>query len=183
MIDEGAENLDELSRSRPGRRVPIPVQHQEATTDVLLQAKFASHAPLHLVLTTESTEATEDLSKSFRKFSSEAVRKIISDRMDNSKVANKLSISEIPKFDIHELTLGKRLGTGGFSNVDEIRDIFPQSNKVSSMAPAPKIARHDSVAVDDKESRQFIAAHCIRASGDCRYALKTSRRAVVNDEE
>lgn len=75
---------------------------------------------------------------------------------------------DIPHFTIDELITGKFLGQGGFSKVEEIRGIR-ESGKRS------QLRRTNSMAVDDKESRAFIAAHCIRPSGDARYAIKRLR--------
>jgi hypothetical protein len=180
-----SENLDELNRSRPG----LPIQE---ATDSLLQAKLPSNQqpilgdnadPTEDISLTEDishTSHTEDMPQSFRKAASEAARALVSNRMDNSKVANNLSIMEIPELDINELKLGRRLGKGSFSDVDEIQAILLQMNTAISL---PKLSRNDSVALDDRECRQFIAAHCIRASGDSRYAMKTLRRDVVDDKE
>lgn len=81
---------------------------------------------------------------------------------------------DLPTFDKAELYLGKFLGRGGFSDVDEIQQILS--------GPLPtKLRRTDSAAVDDKESRAFIAAHCTRPSGIGRYAVKKLRRDVLKD--
>lgn len=42
-----------------------------------------------------------------------------------------------------------------------------------------KIRRDDTVAIDDIESRQFIESHCIRNSGQARYAIKMVRKDVI----
>jgi serine/threonine protein kinase len=164
--------LDELSRSQPGELI------QEANKEIAVQAESPSLKPAAFVST---TDRTEQMSESFRVTASEAARKVIAERMSNSKVSSELAILEIPEFDINELALGKRLGKGGFSSVDEIQAILLRSS--NGKTPSRSCRRRDSFAVDDKESRQFIADHCKRASGDSRYALKTLRRDVVNDEE
>lgn len=182
-----SEDLDEQSRYRPGLPV-VPIQE---ATDSLLQVKFSSLKPPHIVDSNDHTESilshTEDMSytedstaQSFRESAGEAARKAISDRMANSKITNNFFL-EIPEFDIKEFALGKRLGKGSFSDVDEIRAIMLQMD--TAITPPNSPCCHDSIAVDDKESRQFIAAHCTRSSGDSRYALKTLRRDSVNDEK
>lgn len=109
----------------------------------------------------------------------------------------------VPKFDKKELVLGKRLGKGSFSNVDTIsaiiiteRQVGPPSSH-STLAGAlgcgrdggglttvkmkkGRLRREDTVALDDRESRQFIAQHCHRNSGEARYALKSIRKDVLS---
>lgn len=122
------------------------------------------------------------------------------------------SISEIPKFSKKELILGKRLGKGSFSNVDEIRGIaLLHENRRSPLArlellgagasstvktpsslpaalkkiarPALSLRREDTVAINNQESRAFIAQHCFRSSGDSRYAIKMVRRDVFQSDD
>jgi serine/threonine protein kinase len=81
---------------------------------------------------------------------------------------------DLPTFDKSELKLGKFLGRGGFSDVDEIKGI---------QAGFHRLRRTNSMALDNKESREFIAAHCTRPSGDARYAIKKHRRDVLKDPE
>lgn len=85
---------------------------------------------------------------------------------------------DYPSFKSSELILGKFLGNGQFSMVEEIRGVkFSES---SSLQP-PVRQRSNSIAIDDKESRMFIAQHCIRPSGDSRYALKRIRSDLQED--
>jgi serine/threonine protein kinase len=81
---------------------------------------------------------------------------------------------EVPTFDIRELTIGKRLGSGCYSNVDEVRGIHLLQDQ-DSIQPR----RRDSIAPNNKESKKFIAEHCIRESGDSRYALKKVRTDIL----
>jgi hypothetical protein len=82
---------------------------------------------------------------------------------------------EYPSFQRNELVLRKELGKGSFSLVEEIRAfVFLPSQR-------ERWRRIDSCAMDDKESRQFIAEHCIRSTGDARYAIKSLRSEVISD--
>lgn len=66
--------------------------------------------------------------------------------------------------------------------VEEIRGFkFLKSSSSSSSLPQPSPERSNSMAVDDKESRKFIAQHCIRPDGDARYALKRVRENLLED--
>jgi hypothetical protein len=116
----------------------------------------------------------------------EEARAFTLERFENSEFGQ--SIHELPTFDINELVFGKRLGRGGFSNVDEIRGILLRNtrkptrlDRIAKSSPL-KFNHHDSVAIDDRESRQFIVDHCFRRSGDARYAIKRARRDILNDE-
>ncbi|KAG7367596.1 serine/threonine protein kinase [Nitzschia inconspicua] len=126
---------------------------------------------------------------------------------------NSHDIFQVPKFLKEELAQGRRLGKGSFSTVDEIRGIrLCHQSRRPSMArvvtpataavpthksslslsaalkkmtcPAFGIRREKTIASDDQESREFIAQHCFRFSGDSRYAIKMVRREVLqsNDE-
>jgi Protein kinase domain len=80
---------------------------------------------------------------------------------------------EFPTFKEPELITGKRLGRGGFCDVIEIPLIRCVENQCSK-----KLERSDSFALDNMESRLFIAKHCMRESGDARYALKRLRSDI-----
>lgn len=114
----------------------------------------------------------------------------------------------VPRFSKRELALGKRLGKGSFSNVDEIRGIMlrhsshkcplpqvgpssvvkPSASKLTAFPDALKkiarpsfgLKREDTMANNDHESRSFMAQHCYRFSGDTRYAIKMVRRDVFD---
>jgi hypothetical protein len=81
---------------------------------------------------------------------------------------------DLPTFNKAELHLGKFLGRGAFSSVDEIRQV---------LSSPTKLRRTNSVAVGNKESRAFISDHCMRPGGDARYAVKTIRRDVLKDSK
>jgi serine/threonine protein kinase len=108
-----------------------------------------------------------------------------------------------PKFNLSEITLGKMLGQGGFSTVTEILafDVGKPVNPCfkSQLFPLPppiKIKEEeeeeesttdekDADALEEKEmatafeehARMFLAEHCLRKTGDSRYAIK----AVTGD--
>lgn len=82
---------------------------------------------------------------------------------------------KFPTFSRKELVLRRTLGRGSFSIVEEIRAMV--------FCPSTAYRRSDSVAENDKESRQFIAQHCIRSSGDARYAIKSLRQDVLGDPD
>jgi Protein kinase domain len=112
------------------------------------------------------------------------------------------SMLALPRFDRNELVLGKRLGKGSFSDVDAIRGITISERKLApvrvakrsasspSLSSAPPsfpvprrggLRREDTVALNDNESRQFIAQHCFRNNGAPRYVLKSVRRDVLGN--
>jgi serine/threonine protein kinase len=117
-------------------------------------------------------------------------------------------ISKYPKYDMHELTLGKILGQGSFGLVREIKAIHiiqgsshnnnnnttKQSTRrgggnrrvsdksllnTSRHRPPPLI--DEEVEFGDMESKCFIAHHCLRQDGDARYAVKTLRPQLHED--
>jgi hypothetical protein len=123
----------------------------------------------------------------------------------SSSSSSSHALFQIPKFSKKELALGTRLGKGSFSNVDEIRGIMllhqhrRQSSSSSTTAAATSaiptkthsslpstlkriarsgLKREDTLASNNLESRAFMAQHCVRNSGDSRYALKMVRRDV-----
>jgi hypothetical protein len=85
---------------------------------------------------------------------------------------------DFPTFDISEIIAGRCLGSGGFSRVTEIRMIQCSENNQSKM-----LNRKDSVASDNQESRVFIAKHCVRESGDARYAIKRLKDDILKNDQ
>jgi hypothetical protein len=139
---------------------------------------------------TQLPSESMNLTDSFKQRAEVEAKTITRGRFEKSDLGNKLK--DIPKFHLSEIVLGKRLGKGGFSNVDEIRGIVLIGNRqrqprtLSHIRSFPgrlgKITRSDTVAVDDKESRKFIADHCSRYSGDARYAIKMLRKDTLGSE-
>ena len=72
--------------------------------------------------------ATSDSAIETAKAAIRAVR----DTLDNSQVLSSSSLDGVPRFDVNEICIGKRLGRGGFSDVLEISHITPISSKPSS---------------------------------------------------
>jgi len=92
----------------------------------------------------------------------------ISDTFQGSKLTE--NAETFPQFAWDELNLGAVLGKGGFGTVSEIRGF--------------KIATEESEpgGPEKEDSRSFLAAHCIREGGDCRYAVKKLSPEIVKDD-
>ena len=93
-----------------------------------------------------------------------------------------------PSFTKDELFLGKQLGKGGFCDVDEVRLIRCKDCNDRSVSDdretAPlSLSRSDSMAPCNTESRAFIAQHCIRESGDARYAIKKLKAKISREKD
>ena len=118
---------------------------------------------------------------------------------------------EIPKFSILELVEGKLLGTGGFCTVFEISGFklvtaetataegTADNNKkeeeeeeeeqdTSAIFLVNDDNNNNNIGYDieldpcEVESRRFIAKHCYRSNGDCRYAVKKVKTAIMDDD-
>jgi hypothetical protein len=83
---------------------------------------------------------------------------------------------DLPTFHNSELRLGKFLGRGGNSDVDEIIGVQAADSRPTKL----RLQTNSSKFV---ESRDFFASHCIRPSGLARYAIKRLRRNVVKDPQ
>jgi hypothetical protein len=110
-----------------------------------------------------------DLSISFHRATADEARELIQKRFEGSTIGE--LVSELPTFERRELIVGKRLGRGGFSVVDEVKSM----RLGKSIETTKKLMRTDS--------RVFIATHCLRDTGDCRYAIKSLRWDVVNNPD
>ena len=184
---------------RPSSMIDCSVHKFEIVVPALLQNDA-----------TEMTECIdEELSSSFRAATTENARSIISKRFEDSAFGRVLG--DLPTFDKAELELGKQLGKGSFSAVDEIRGIYLRKTMVNPLTTPPsspggrrrnsddsgtaralfpprpsRMERHtsyDTIASSDVENRQFIAEHCHRHNGDARYALKSLRKDVTDDPD
>lgn len=80
---------------------------------------------------------------------------------------------EFPTFKEKELIVGRLLGRGAFCDVLEIPLIRCVENECSK-----ELKRSDSFAVDNAESRLFVAKHCVRECGDARYAMKLPQTTI-----
>ena len=121
--------------------------------------------------------------KSSRKLISSATRsstkKYYEEKFRNSHIADRSE--EFPVFSMDEVTIGKKLGEGGFGEVFEIRgfDIFKDKGFTTSLTASnnedtSNEAKDHFCELNDEggENRNFIATHCIRNGKDARYAFK-----------
>lgn len=104
-------------------------------------------------------------------------------------------VEHIPKFALNELLLGKVLGKGGFGTVTEILAIDCRWDVVDTSTTAKfqlSLGFDREVDKDDleeqmKEDKEFIAAHCIRDSGDykgdARYCIKALSPEIINSQQ
>ena len=110
----------------------------------------------------------------------ETAREAVAAFLDKSKLHVAADLSPVPRFDRDEIVVGKFLGRGAFSDVEEIRG-FAHIHVRRSL-----LRRADTVVED--ESRSFIMQHAIRKCGHCRYAIKyitpaIKRRSDVPDRK
>jgi len=160
----GPKKKGESDSEGPSRRSPAsslhsifaPGLHESPPPKPM---KASDREPLRRQYTTKSVDVDSARAKVARFFEKSALAEIDSD---------------FPTFAKKELILGKFLGRGGFSDVEEFRGVVLRGQQ-------PELRRSDSLAFDGKESRKFIAEHSIRPSGDARYAVKRLRRDVVNE--
>ena len=89
--------------------------------------------------------------------------------------------ADLPSFDLEECQLGKILGKGGFGTVKEVKCFRINGVKAANSQRRfggslrnIMIGNEPDPQMDDgqEESRAFIAEHCIRNTGEPRYALK-----------
>lgn len=82
----------------------------------------------------------------------------------------------IALFDIDEIKLGKKLGSGGFSDVYEIESFAPAHDKLMS--------KNRRLKKNHQEARDFLMDHCTRVdTGETRYAIKFVKEALLDDCE
>lgn len=103
-------------------------------------------------------------------------RELVAQFFEGSKmVSGGFDELNLPTFASGEIVAGKWLGRGRFSTVEEVIDVRLRTGDVWKR----RVQRSNSIAKDDKESRAFIADHCVRPSGEARYAIKQLRPDVV----
>ena len=118
--------------------------------------------------------------------------KSVDEAFVGSSIQNKSS--ELPHFTKDELKLGKKLGSGAFGSVFEVKGFDATGKpKISSslrkMSKMPTNFRNNSDLIDDDpeleggeiQYREFIAEHCIRGNGDSRYAVKILKPDILDD--
>lgn len=93
-----------------------------------------------------------------------------------SKIVNPSMEKCIPRFELDEIVLGEMLGSGGFNDVYEIRDI----RLIEDLTMAPNAKKIASPL--QSEHRAFVAKHVIRESTqNCRYACKFLSVETIED--
>jgi len=110
-------------------------------------------------------------------------RKVI---VRNSKVIHALDYMAEPRFEWNELTLGKKLGQGGFSDVFEISSINLNPNFVRACTDADVSYESNTVnfGILGDEVRKDMAKRCRRKpKNECRYAVKLLTPDSIADED
>ena len=101
-------------------------------------------------------------------------RKQIAQTFANSAIKD--LAAEYPRFEKDELKLGKVLGKGGFGTVYEVRGFLGQQKSTRSALDADH-----TTDPNQKESRSFIAKHCLRQTGEARYAVKVLSAETIEN--
>ena len=101
----------------------------------------------------------------------------------NSEVMDRKKEEQVPRFAMHEIRLGKRLGRGGFSNVYEVTAIDSHDHNGSDPPVTYLGAEMEAASTSDRaqsamtyreiesnmkyqsDARDFIRLHCIRPAG------------------
>ena len=99
--------------------------------------KFEIIIPLHHDATEMTEYIDETISSSFRAATAEQARSITAKRFEDSAYGRFLH--DLPTFDKSELELGKQLGKGSFSTVDEIRGIYLRRNREMAISQTTKL--------------------------------------------
>jgi serine/threonine protein kinase len=130
---------------------------------------------------TASGKSTKNSSQPSKEQVSKYVARAVKKVFDGSAIAD--NTAEYPKFQFDEMKLGKVLGKGGFGTVYEVRAFATDQGSFAlrSNRSHRKLQMDDEVAFGEAESRQFIAAHCLRNGGDARYAVKLLSPDVASD--
>ena len=94
----------------------------------------------------------------------------------HSKIVNPSMEKCIPRFERDEVILGEMLGSGGFNDVFEVREI--------ALVPDLSQAEHAKKISSplQTEHRSFVAKHVFRESSqNCRYAVKFLSVETIED--
>lgn len=93
-----------------------------------------------------------------------------------SKIVNPAMEKCIPRFERNEVILGEMLGSGGFNDVWEIKQI----DLIEDLSMAEHAKKISSPL--QSEHRAFVAKHVIREStNQCRYAVKFLSVETIED--
>jgi serine/threonine protein kinase len=96
----------------------------------------------------------------------------------HSRIVNPRLEKHIPRFDEHEIVVGKLLGSGGFNNVYEL-DAIDLIDDPHRSEHARKIS-----SGLQQEHRSHVAKHCYReASESSRYAIKFLSKETIQDPD
>ena len=172
--------------SQHAHSVPMGSRHSITTIDTTMPQDMSTH---HTAMDVSPELLTTALA-------AERIEFIFSD-----SEFGKLPV-DFPRFDASELVTGKHLGTGGFSDVEEIEKIqheavlkeekdcgtdtvtvtrqSTQPTEVSSgsFLPADKVADRAQL---QSQSREFVSSRCRNQWGESRYALKRLRQDIQQD--
>lgn len=88
-------------------------------------------------------------------------------KASRSTIFDEEAENDIPKFDLAELTFGRRLGMGGYCTVTEVKEIL-----------VPPTTRDPPL-----HTREHMAMACIREEGGPRYAVKKLSLSTLRDAE
>lgn len=94
----------------------------------------------------------------------------------HSKIVNPAMEKCIPRFEREEVVLGEILGSGGFNDVYEVKQI----ELVPDLTRAPNAKKIASPL--QQEHRSFVSKNCFRESSqNCRYAVKFLSVETIED--
>mmetsp|Transcript_24069 Transcript_24069/g.37107 ORF Transcript_24069/g.37107 Transcript_24069/m.37107 type:complete len:441 (+) Transcript_24069:140-1462(+) len=102
---------------------------------------------------------------------------------------------QFPSFEWREMVKGKVLGRGGFCTVTEVKSFNLMKEGGAEEGPPPSVATGKEASskrkpitdeakhymAKTKDKREFISDHCIRDTGETRYACKKLSDDILND--
>eukprot|EP00934_Nitzschia_sp_Nitz4_P004290 Nitzschia sp. Nitz4//scaffold369_size34440//28819//30358//NITZ4_007847-RA/size34440-processed-gene-0.18-mRNA-1//1//CDS//3329549380//4280//frame0 len=91
---------------------------------------------------------------------------------------------DLPQFQLDEIVLGAKLGSGGFCDVLEVSAItLSKEHKEAKDDPTQENKEQTIDSKISRELRKFLSLHCRREGGaqDARYAIKQLRQDIRND--